>query len=253
MPNKVNLLEFQDVLKRSTLNFSIDNVKMTFGATTYKVGMRSSNAIVILRGENKVISGISDNDVWELMFSDPQRNVKSYFDLIIPDENDEADIQMKNEKIIVKSGKQKSNLFFCDERVTTRFDGDGPRTMGDEIFSIDISQDFVDTYNLVKKVASGFKKIYFNVEDGEVSVESTDKTNTYSNGMKMQVGTSEYEGSVSVCFDYKTFNNVMTLLNGDAEDFQFRIGYIEQSQGGMASFIRKDESEKYFIMTSREN
>ncbi len=70
--------------------------------------------------------------------------------------------------------------------------------------------------------------------------------------MKMGIGTTDHTESVSVCFDYKTINNVMTLVD-DGVDFRFRIGYIPESNGGMASFIRTDETEKYFIMTSREN
>jgi hypothetical protein len=252
MPNKVNLLEFQDVLRRATLNFSIDNVGMSFGSDSYKIGMRSSNAIVVLKGENKVISGISPTDTWDLNFSEPSKNVKAYFDLIIPDEQDEADIQMKNEKIILKSGSQKSNLFFCSEHLVTKFEGDGPRTDGELIFEFDITQEFVDTFNLVKKVAGGFGKIYFSVDNGEVSIESTDKTNSFSNGMKMAIGQSDY-GDVSVCFDFKTINNVMTLINGDATDFRFRIGYIPQSNGGMSSFVKNDDSEKYFVLSMREN
>lgn len=252
MPNKVNLLEFQDVLRRSTLNFSIDNVGMSFGHDKFRVGMRSANAIVILNGDNNIISGIAPTDTWDFNFSDPSKNVKAYFDLIIPDEDDEAIIEMKNEKIVLKSGGQKSSLFFCSEHLVTRFERDGPRTNGNSVFEIDITDEFVDVFNLVKKVAGGFGKIYFNVDDGIVSIESTDKTNSFSNGMRMVIGETDYE-NVSICFDFKTFNNVMTLLNGDATEFKFRIGYIPENDGGMASFIKNDDSEKYFVLSMREN
>lgn len=252
MSNKVNLLEFQDVLRRATLNFSIDNVGMSFGSDTFRVGMRSANAIVILSGVNEVISGIATTDTWDLNFSDPSKNVKAYFDLIIPDADDEAIIEMKNEKIVVKSGGQKSNLFFCSDHLITKFERDGPRKTGALVYEFDITPEFVDIFNLVKKVAGGFGKVYFNVEDGEVSIESTDKTNSFSNGMKMAFGQCDYE-DVSICFDFKTFNNVMTLINGDATDFKFRIGYIPESSGGMASFIKNDDSEKYFVLSMREN
>ena len=45
----------------------------------------------------------------------------------------------------------------------------------------------------------------------------------------------------------------MTLINGDATDFKFRLGYIAQSSGGMASFIKSDDTEKYFVLSRREN
>jgi len=250
--NKVNLLEFKDVLKRATLNFSIDNVGLSFGTDYIKVGMRSSNAIVILKDENRIISGIRPTDTWDMSFSDPSKNVKTFFDLIIPDENDEALIQMRNEKIIVKSGSQKTSLFFCSPHLITSFDGEGPRVDGDTVFEADITQDFIDTFNLIKKVAGGFGKIYFSVDDGRVSIESTDKTNAFSNGLKMDIGSSDHD-DVDICFDFKTFNNVMALINVDATEFKFRLGYIQDSSGGMSSFIKSDDTEKYFVLSKREN
>ena len=250
--NKVNLLEFQNLLRRATLNYSMDNVGISVKSDTYRVGMRNSNAIVILNGSNNIISGISGTDTWELNFSDPSKNVKSYFDLIIPDENNEAAIEMKNEKLIVKSASQKINLFFCSDHLISRFDREGPKVDGDTVFEFGITQEFVDTFNLIKKVAGGFGKIYFTIEDGIVNIETTDKTNTFSNGMKMAIGASEYD-DVSVCFDFKTINNVMTLLNGDATEFSVRLGYIPSSAGGAISFIKSDGNEKYYLLSMREN
>ena len=250
--NKINLLEFQNLLRKATLNFSMDNVGINIKSDTYRVGMRNSNAIVILNGSNNIISGIAPTDTWGLNFSEPQKNVKSYFDLIIPDENNEATIEMKNEKLIVKSNTQKINLFFCSDHLISRFDREGPKVDGDTVFEFVITQDFVDTFNLVKKVAGGFGKIYFTIEDGIVNIETTDKTNTFANGMKMVIGSTEYN-DVSVCFDFKSINNVMTLLNGDATEFTIRLGYIPSSMGGAASFIKSDGSEKYYLLSMREN
>lgn len=249
--NKVNVLEFLNLLRKSTLNYSIDNVGISLTKDKFRVGMRSTNAIVILNGDNNIVSGIGPSDSWDLNFSDPSKNVKSYFDLIIPDENNEADIQMKDEKVIVKSSSQKINLFFCSEHLVSKFDREGPKVDGDMVVEMPITQTFMDTFGLIKKVAGGFGKVYFSVDDGSLSIESTDKTNSFSNGMKMAVGSSEFE-DVSICFDFKTINNIMILLNGDATDFTFRIGYIKQTLGGIASFIKNDGSEKYYLLSMRE-
>jgi len=252
--NKINLLEFQNLLKKSTLNYSMDNVGISIKSDTFRVGMRNSNAIVILNGTNNIISGISPTDTWDLRFSDPSKNVKSYFDLIIPDVNDEAVIEMKEEKVIVRSEdkSQKINLFFCSEHLISRFDREGPKVDGDTVFEMVITQEFMDTFSLIKKVAGSFGKVYFTVEEGVVSLESTDKTNSFANGMKMSIGTTEYD-DVSICFDFKNINNVITLLNGDATSFSLRVGYIPQSAGGVASFVKNDASEKYYILSTREN
>lgn len=252
--NKVNLLEFQNLLRKATLNYSMDNVGISIKSDVFRVGMRNSNAIVILKGPNNIISGITSTDSWDLFFADPSKNVKSYFDLIIPDANDEALIEMKEGKVVIKTEdkRQKIDLFFCSEHLISGFDREGPKVDGDTVFEMVITQDFMDTFNLIKKVAGGFGKVYFTVEDGIVSLESTDKTNSFANGMKMSVGSTEYD-NVSICFDFKSINNVITLLNGDATSFSVRLGYIPQSSGGIASFIKNDGSEKYFLLSMREN
>ncbi len=252
--NKVNLLEFQNLLRKSTLNYSMDNVGISIKKDSFKVGMRNGNVIVILNGTNNIISNIKPTDTWDLRFGDPSKNVKSYLDLIIPDANDEAVIEMKEEKIIIRSEdkRQKINLFFCSEHLISGFDREGPKVEGDTVFGMDITQEFMDTFSLVKKVAGGFGKIYFTVEDGVVSLESTDKTNTFANGIRMSIGEAEYS-NVNICFDFKNINNIMTLLNGDATSFSIRIGYIPQNSGGIVSFIKNDSSEKYFLLSVREN
>jgi len=250
--NKVNIPIMLDLLRKSTCNYSIDNIRITFDENTYSCGMRGTNCIIMLNGENDIISGIKENDSWELNFSEASKNVKTYFDLIIPDENGECDIIIKEEKIILQSGNQKSNLFFCAGTSVSTFDGSGPKTTGDELFMSVIDQNFIDTYALIKKVASSFGKIYFSVKDGIFSMEGTDKTNSFSNGMKMEIGSSDYT-DVDLCFEFKTFNNIMTLINGDFADFTVRVGYIKKNNGGMISFINGDNSEVYYLLSTREN
>jgi hypothetical protein len=254
MANKVNVGGFLNILQKATLNYSIDNVGMNFSQNNYNMGMKGSNCIVILKGDNDIISGIKKNDTWCLNFYEPIKNVKSYFDIIDPDENDQANIIMKNEKVIIKSGKQKSQLFFCSEHLITSFTGNGPKTNGDKICEFQINDAFIDAYSTIKKIAGSFGKIYFSVEKTNLFMEATDKQNSFSNGMKIEIGKSDYDyDDFLICFDFKNFNNVMTLLNGDWENFIFRIGYVVKSQGGLISFIKNDENEKYYLTSIREN
>ena len=251
--NKVNITYFLDLLRKSTCNYSIDNVKMVFGKDYYKVGMRGNGCIILLNGENDIISNIKNNDEWELMFSNVSKNVKTYFDLIIPDENGEADIIPKEEKIILKSGNQRSNLFFCADVAVDTFDGNGPKQSGDEVYQTQLDQGFIDTYALIKKVSASFGKIYFSVKDGVFNIEATDKTNPYNNGMKIALGDVSDCDDIDICFEFKTFNNIMTLINGDFEDFTFRLGYVPKNNGGMISLVKSDNSERYYIISIREN
>lgn len=249
--NKIKITQFQNLLKKGTINFSIDNIGMKFDSDSYRVSMRGSDSVVILEGPNNIISGIKKTDTWVLNFSDPSKNVRSYFDLIIPDENDEANIEMKDEKIIIKSDGQKTSIFFCSDHIISGFDGDGPKVAGDDVFITNMSRSFMDVFNLIKKIASGFGKVYFTVDNGELSIESTDKTNSFANGMKMVIGESLYM-DISLCFDYKTLNNVISLIGSDFEEFSIRIGYSPARNAGLISIIKNDKSERYYVLSTRE-
>lgn len=250
--NKINVSLMLDILRKATCNYSIDNISLSFTNEHYKSSMRGPNCIIILENENDVITNISSHDKWSFYFRDVSKNVKTYFDLIIPDENDEVTIQNKEEKIVLISENQRSNIFFCSENRISSFNGNGPRSEGDIVYESIINQNFIDSYQLVKRIGSSFGKIYLTTEDKKLNIEATDKTNSYSNGMKMNIGESEYPDDITLCFEFKTFNNIMTLINGDFEDFVLKIGYKKENEGGMVSFIKNDGSEKYYLLSIRE-
>ncbi len=250
--NKINVPKFLELLQKGTCNYSIDNIGITFTDTDYTIGMKGPNCILILSGENDIITNIKENDSWELQFVEPTKNVKTFFHLIDPDENDQVDITLKNEKVIIKSGKQKSQLFFCSEHLITSFTGTGPKINGDEVCEFKLDDDFIDTFDTVKKIASSFGKVYLTVEKNILYMEGTDKTNSFSNGIKIEIGKSKFT-DVSICIDFKVLNNVMTCINGDYEDYTFRVGYVEKSNGGLISFINETNSEKYYVLSMAEN
>ena len=251
MPNKINVPKFLDILRISTLNYSINNVSMTFDSDNITIGMRGDNTILLVNKENDVIEGISEQDEWQFNFSEPSKNTKLYFDLINPDEQDMVNIKMLNEKIVIEDGSQKSQLFFCSERVVTKFTGDGPKTTGESVCTMNIDDEFIDKYNTVKRVAGSFGKIYFVVEDGILFIEATDKTNVFSNGIKIELGKANFS-NVDICCDFKSLNNIMTLISDSEIDFIFNIGYIEKSKGGIMSFIGEEMKERYYLLSIRE-
>lgn len=250
MAKTVNIEKFLTLVKKSTANYLIDNIGMKFTNTSYKVGMRGSNVIVILKGDNDIISDIASGDSWELNFSDPVKNVKNYFELIM---GDDVPIDIKNDKITLTSGTQKTNIFFVSDNVITGFDGEGPKVEGETLFEKVIDDEFVSTFSLIKKIASSFGKVYFSQDKGQFSIEATDKTNSYSNGMKMALGDSKSDESISICTDFKVIYNVLSLVESNFADFTFKVSYIRKSQGGLISFIKNDGSEKYYILSVREN
>ena len=121
MANKVNVVKFLNLLQKATLNWSIPHVRVSFKKDAFHVGMKGSNSLLILDGDNDVITGIKTTDDWEMNFQDAVKNVKAYLSIIVSDDDGMADIQMKDEKIIVKSGNQRTNCFFCADNIPSTF------------------------------------------------------------------------------------------------------------------------------------
>lgn len=251
MANKVNVDKFLKLLQKATLNWSIPHVRVSFTQAEYRVGMKGSNSLLLLSGPNDIITGISGTDDWEMNFQDADKTVKSYLSIIIPDDEGLADIQMKDEKIIIKQGKQKAQCFFCADTIPTIFTKDGPRELGDEVTQFEVDDEFTITYSVIKKVASTFKKVYFGVEGGKMFMEAGDRTSPHTNNLLMTLQESDND-DMFVCFDFKSLNDIMTLINGDATEFKFRLGYLPARNSGLISFT-KEGMETYYLLSLREN
>lgn len=249
--NKVHVERFINLLQKATLNWSIPHVRVVFQKDTYRIGMKGANSLLILNGENDVITGIKATDEWEMNFQDAVKNVKAYLANIIPDDDGYATIQMKDEKLIIKSGNQKAQCFFCADNIPATFTKDGPKQTGDEVVNFEIDEEFVTAYNLIKKVAGSFGKVYFGVEDGHLFMEAGDRTSPHTNNMMMKLQETDAD-DMFVCFDFKSLNDVVTIINGDAYDFSFRLGYLPQRNSGLVSFMKEGE-ETYYLLSLREN
>jgi len=255
---KINTELFLDILRKGTFNYSIDTIKIVFNSKKYSVRMRSNDGLVLLSGNNDIISGISETDEIEMNFSDVLRSVKTYFSLITPDENGEVDIIISDEKITLVSDKEKADIYFCVPAIVDSYSNSDPGTKGVITYESKIDDgfmdNFMDIYSSIKKVGSSFGKIYLTIEDGMFYIECTDKTNPASNGIKVLIGNSEYNGNITVCFSFKSINNMIELIKQNYLDFVFSMDYIEENKACKISMICDiDHVEKYFILNMIEN
>ena len=251
---KVNNKLFLDLLKKGTFNYSIDTIKMIFDKEGYSIGMRFNDGLVLLRGQNDIISGINDTDEIEMCFSDVLRSVKTYFSLITPDDNGEVDIIVSDEKITLVSDKERADIYFCVPNIVDSYSKSDPGIKGTVVYESGVNDEFMDIYSSIKKVGASFGKIYLTIEDGMFYIECTDKMNPASNGIKALIGNSKYDSNISVCFSFKSFNNMIELIKQNYLDFVFSIDYIENNKACKISMICDvDHIEKYFILNMIEN
>jgi hypothetical protein len=209
----------------------------------------SKDAIVILDVANDVLE-IKRGAEYTLNFSEPSISVMPYLALIEGDE--EADIRIFDEKIAITSGNQKSNIFFCSPNVVTVFSATAPRESVKYFVSFDLNSSFISDFNKIKKIGMRFGKIYFTVINKIFSMETTDKQNPYSNTLKFDLLQDIKEDDLNLCFDYRNFVNLMSVIEDDFDNFRTNFAFVRQQELGMVFVEKKDGTEKYYLMSRKE-
>lgn len=243
---KINVEKFKELITKSTLNSSIGSVQFNFDEGRVKTKLMSADdrVIVILDKTNDIINA---DDV-TFNFIEPYKNIMPFVNLI---EDDEADLDIRNEKIVVKSGAQKASLHFCDGSVVKTFGANEARSEG-HFHNLEIDENFLEAFKKIKKIGSRFNKVYFNVEDGIFSIETADKTNMFSNGLKFNLSRGVESDDLQLCFDYRYFVNLMTVINGESDSFTMDFYYLPEPNLGLIAAVKDDDSEKYYLMSHDE-
>jgi hypothetical protein len=114
---------------------------------------------------------------------------------------------------------------------------------------MNIDDDFMESFNKIKKIGSKFGKIYFGVSDNQLYIETSDKQNRFSNGLKIELSDVVHD-DLSMCFDFKNMTNVISILDGV---FTCKFAYVAEQELGMLFIGNEDGSEKYYLMSRRDN
>jgi hypothetical protein len=209
--------------------------------------MMGQNCITIIEDKNDILPGIPDTI--ELNFNDVKAGVVKYLELF---SQEEVDLEFKESKIVVKEGRQKTNVHFCVDLLVTAFSGSAPTTLGDIVYSFDFSDDFKDIFDKVKKVAASFQKVYFTVSDGVLSIEATDKTNKFSNGLKIELDKVPYD-DIRLCLDFRNFSNLLALVSSSEKNFKMNIHWLADKGAGMLSCLDEMKTEQYYLISQMED
>jgi hypothetical protein len=243
---KLYVDNFKDILKKATLNFSIDNVNI--GITEDKVVSRminnDKNAIIFIDRENDFIE-IPEDKSFDFNFSEPQAQLVPFLNII---DNNEVHIDISDEKIVITDGTLSTKVFFCSPTIVNIFGSQNAREI-DSFLDIDIDEDFYRSYLKIKKIGAKFGKVYFTVKNGKFYIETIDKSNTFSNGLSLELIDNVEEEDLTMLFNFKNFVDLMTIID---VNFKFKFAYLKDQQMGMLSVISNDESEKYYLMSQEE-
>jgi len=237
---ELNVDALKNIIKKGTLNYIIESIGIKVNSDRVKCNMISKdrNVILFLDKSNDVIEGLKDEV--SLNFTEPNSKVKPYLDIL-----DENIVPLTISDSRIRINKQLT-INFDDESVCDVFGKDNPKSEFEFFHEFPIDETFMSNFDKIKKIGRKFEKIYFTVDDKKLYIETTDKTNAYSNGVKLEVCDVDYD-DMSLCFVYKNFIGLMSLINTD--DFVIKFSYVKESKLGLIAIFNTDMSERYFLMS----
>ncbi len=246
MVYKLYVDAFKDILKKATLNFSIDTVNLNIGSDLVESRMinNDKNAILFIYKQNDFIDGIQEDEGFSFNFSEPQAQLIPFLNII---DSDEAFIDIQEEKIVITDGNLSTKVFFCSPTIVNIFGSQSAKEI-DSFLEIELDEDFYRSYMKIKKIGAKFGKVYFTVKDKKFYIETLDKSNSFSNGVSIQLDEAN-ENDLTMLFDFKNFVNLMTVID---VNFKFKFSYLSEQEMGMLSAISNDDSEKYYLMSQEE-
>jgi hypothetical protein len=243
----LNVENFKKVLEKATLNFSIDSVQLSFTKDTVRSNMVSENrqAVTNINLPNDVLDMKSGSE-YEFNFSQPSRQLIPFLNLI----DEEADIKVFDEKIVITSGRQKSNIHFCSPDIVSVFSGRSRDNMS-YFLELEMDETLQEAFDKIKKIANQFGNIYFNVESGNFNIETADRSNRYSNSLKFELIDGVDMEDISLRFPFENMRNLIKVINGDMENFKMLFSYVKSENMGLLLAKNTDDSENYFLMSMR--
>jgi hypothetical protein len=254
MDVKFNVKKFQNIMMKGTLNYSIDYLQLKFAEGRIKSGMVSGqrSVVTVIDVENNGIIDVTPEDDIIFNFAQPSIQLVPYLEII---DDEEATMKIiEDEKIVLKSSTLNSVVHFCTES-TLRKNVLNKQSKDDFPYfhEIKVTEELLlGDFEKIKKIGTRFGKIYISVENGNLSIETTDKNNAFSNGTKVKLASGIEIDDLSICYDFKNFVALTTVIEAaqeiDEKEFVLKFAYIEEREGGMIHAVASDDSEQYFLL-----
>lgn len=243
---RINIKNFKNVVTKATLNFSIETLQLRF-SDRIKADMLNGNgtSISILNVENNVLN---TNEELVFNFGNPNNNLIPFIALF---DNEEVELSLTDLFMTFKDGQQITKVCFCADTAVKRLGTDGVKDV-DWFYEMSIDRRLIEQFDKIKKIGSRFGKVYFTVDDNRLFIETADKTNKYSNGVKFKLADIEMP-NLSLAYVYNDMVNFFHCIEMDLDkNFTFKISYDNEQELGCVYAFSEQNNEKYALI-SREN
>jgi len=242
---KININNFKDVVTKATMNFSIETLQLRF-SDRIESDMINGNgtSISILNVKNNVLDTIE-----ELVFNfgDASNNLIPFIALF---DNEEVELSLTDLFMKFKDGEQITKVGFCSDAAVKRLGTDDVKDV-DWFYDMKIDQELIDKFEKIKKIGSRFGKVYFSVDSNRLFLETADKTNRYSNGVKFKLDDIEMP-DLSLAYAFGDMVNFFHCIEMNLDkEFVLKVSYDEEQGLGCVYAFSEQGNEKYALI-SRE-
>jgi len=242
----INIENFKEVIIKATLNFSIDTLQLRFSDRIKSDMIGNGTSIAILNVENNVLD---TNEELVFNFTDLSNNVIPFIALF---DNEDIELSLTDLFMKFRDGSQITKVGFASERAIKRLGTDDVKNV-DWFFDMTIDKDLIDKFDKIKKIGSRFGKTYIVVKNNTLFIETADKTNRYSNGVKFKLANDIEMEDISLAYVYNDMVNFFHCIEMDLDKgFTLKVSYDDEQGLGCIYAFSEDENEKYSLI-SREN
>ncbi|MCF7927430.1 MAG: hypothetical protein K9L74_07670 [Candidatus Izimaplasma sp.] len=202
----------------------------------------TKDAIAILELPNDgIFTGIKDEV--SLYFTNPNTEVKPFLDLV---DDEEVEFKLSDNEMVVNN---QCTLCMEDPSTISTFNGNNIEDNVEFFTEVTVDDDFFKILTKMKKIGNRFGKIYFIVDGGKFYIETSDRTNKYSNRMNFMLHSGVESDNLVLCFDY---TNVVKLMSIIDNSFTMKFTYFEDQEMGGMYCENENKSEKYFISSMQD-
>ena len=253
MQKTLNVKNFEKLLKKVTVDNVLPYCQLNFKDSRISTSMIAKSRDVVIQHNliNNIIGGLSANDELSLPFDDPQLRIIPQLKALTSVDIEEAEIELSDERIKILAGQWGGGIInFCDEDgLANAIMRKAPRELP-YFHSIIVTPEMHFGFNPIKVIAPRYGKIYFTVESGQLFLETSDKTNTLSDGYKLPLANGLSQKDVTICFAFNNFAAVMNVMAADDQkQYQMYFAWAEEDERGMILIQTSEQDEKYFLFS----
>jgi hypothetical protein len=244
---KINLSNFKKVIKKATLNGSIDNLQLKFENGRIKSQMVSNtrSAVTIINVENDVFDS-NKNFTLNFFIIEYTLSFINAFD------QDECEAEITDDyEMIIKYGNQIERLQLFDENPIKqnilKKEPDDLKYFLALNFDDDLKLVFQKLISIGKKYKQSMHP-HVLLENNIFSLNLADCKNSKSNFIKFELKELKNSGfdNFKLCFDFDPFKNLYEVIKME-KNIELKFVYDEEINRGFLSAQSDDMSERYFL------